>query len=377
MNKNLNIDYVVLGAGIYGLYTSYLLLKKGFSVAVVEADDKLFSRASYVNQARVHQGYHYPRSVSTGRASAECFQRFSQDFENAINARFKKIYAISACGSYTSSQQYMKFCEACNISAVEVNPELYFSRGMIEGAFETEEYSFDARILSGMLLERINKFNDFYLFKNTIVFEIDRSNDSYLLNLSNGISIKTNGVFSCVYASINQVLSQFGFEAFNIKYEIAEITLCNVDEILKGIGLTVMDGPFFSIMPFGKTGMHSLTSVEFTPHKTCMENLPTFDCQKLSKTCSPLYLDNCNTCNAKPKTSFEYMRQLARKYMKKNYTMEYKDSLFAIKPILQASEVDDSRPTVIRKLSESPLFVTVLSGKIDTIYEMDKIIKEL
>ena len=54
MNKNLNIDYVVLGAGIYGLYTSYLLLKKGFSVAVVEADDKLFSRASYVNQARVH-----------------------------------------------------------------------------------------------------------------------------------------------------------------------------------------------------------------------------------------------------------------------------------------------------------------------------------
>ena len=71
------------------------------------------------------------------------------------------------------------------------------------------------------------------------------------------------------------------------------------------------------------------------------------------------------------------MRQLARKYMKKNYTMEYKDSLFAIKPILQASEVDDSRPTVIRKLSESPLFVTVLSGKINMIYEMDKIIKEL
>ena len=39
----------------------------------------------------------------------------------------------------------MKFCEACNISAVEVNPELYFSRGMIEGAFETEEYSFEKK----------------------------------------------------------------------------------------------------------------------------------------------------------------------------------------------------------------------------------------
>ena len=32
----------------------------------VEADDKLFSRASYVNQARVHQGYHYPRVLVQG-----------------------------------------------------------------------------------------------------------------------------------------------------------------------------------------------------------------------------------------------------------------------------------------------------------------------
>ena len=33
-----------------------------------------------------------------------------------------------------------------------------------------------------------------------------------------------------------------------------------------------MDGPFFSIMPFGETGLHSLTSVTFTPHTQVMIN---------------------------------------------------------------------------------------------------------
>ena len=47
-----------------------------------------------------------------------------------------------------------------------------------------------------------------------------------------------------------------------------EIILCTVDERLKNTGITVMDGPFFSLMPFGQTGLHSLTSVTFTPHET-------------------------------------------------------------------------------------------------------------
>ncbi len=46
---------------------------------------------------------------------------------------------------------------------------------------------------------------------------------------------------------------------------------------LKNTGITVMDGPFFSLMPFGQTGLHSLTSVTFTPHETsydCGGDLP-------------------------------------------------------------------------------------------------------
>ena len=162
---------------------------------------------------------------------------------------------------------------------------------------------------------------------------------------------------------------------FKIKYELCEIILCTVSEELKSVGLTVMDGPFFSIMPFGKTGLHSLTSVTFTPHQTSYDEVATFDCMEGSEgKCRPGCLYNCNNCPAKPKTAWPFMSQLARKYLKDKYRFEYKGSLFSMKPILLASEIDDSRPTVIRKLSSDPTLISVLSGKINTVYDLDEVL---
>lgn len=136
-----------------------------------------------------------------------------------------------------------------------------------------------------------------------------------------------------------------------------------------------MDGPFFSIMPFGKTGYHSLTSVTFTPHMTSFDALPTFDCQaKSNGFCSPKQLGNCNDCPAKPETAWPYMSNMASKYLKEDYGFEYAGSLFSMKPILKASEIDDSRPTVVKQFSSNPTFVSVLSGKINTVYDLDEVL---
>ena len=45
-----------------------------------------------------------------------------------------------------------------------------------------------------------------------------------------------------------------------------------------------------------------------------------------------------------------------------------------MKPVLMSSEIDDSRPTVIRVYSENPAFVAVLSGKINTVYDLDEVL---
>ena len=67
------------------------------------------------------------------------------------------------------------------------------------------------------------------------------------------------------------------------------------------------------------------------------------------------------------------MASLARKYMKEEFEFSYEGSLFSMKPILKSSEIDDSRPTVIRVHNRQPVFVSVLSGKINTVYDLSLI----
>lgn len=73
-------DKIILGAGLYGLYAARLCGIAGQRVLVLERDVDIFSRATYINQARVHMGYHYPRSYSTAIKSAHYFKRFCEDF---------------------------------------------------------------------------------------------------------------------------------------------------------------------------------------------------------------------------------------------------------------------------------------------------------
>ena len=120
----------------------------------------------------------------------------------------------------------------------------------------------------------------------------------------------------------------------------------------------------------------SLTSVTFTPHITSYDALPTFPCQEKSNGyCSKYKLGNCNKCPARPKSAWSYMSSLAKKYLKDEYEFKYVDSLFSMKPILMASEIDDSRPTVIKQFTTNPTFISVLSGKINTVYDLDEVLR--
>lgn len=368
-------DKTIIGAGLYGLYSALYIAKHNINVKilVLEKDSESFARATYINQARVHMGYHYPRSISTAEKSAHYFHRFLKDYDFSILTKFDQVYATSSQFSWTNAEQFIKFCKNAQIKCEEINSKKYF-KGNIDGAFLTEEYTYDAYILRDYFLSELAKYSNVEIKYNTSIKSISRTGNYYEIELENDNNIQTGFILNATYASTNQISKMLGFEPFKIKYELCEIILCNVADKLKEVGLTVMDGPFFSIMPFGKTGYHSLTSVTFTPHKTSYDNLPTFDCQRNSEKCIPNCLDNCNLCEAKPKTAWEYMSHLARKYMNDDLSFEYVKSLYSMKPILKASEIDDSRPTVIRTFSVNPTYISVLSGKINTVYDLDEVL---
>ena len=370
-------DKIIIGAGLYGLYSALFCAKKRQKVLVLECDGAPFRRATYINQARVHQGYHYPRSISTAMKSAGYFQRFNEDYGFCINREFEKVYATSSQYSWSSGEQFKSFCAAANIPCEELHTNRFFKQGMCDGAFLTREYTYDAMILRDYYLDNLKNYSNVEILYGVRIIKIERNIDSYCIYTDDRKQYQSGFVLNATYAGTNQILNMLNFEKFGIKYELCEIILCDVNDKLKQYGFTVMDGPFFSIMPFGKTGLHSLTSVTFTPHTTSYDEVPTFECQQYSKGyCSPLWLGNCNDCPAKPTSAFPYMASLARKYLRNEYQFEYHGSLFSMKPILMSSEIDDSRPTVIRTYSTDPTFVGVLSGKINTVYDLDEVLSD-
>lgn len=124
-------DIVIIGAGIYGLYVALNEQFTNKKILVIEKEKDILTRASYINQARLHNGYHYPRSIQTAKTSAKYFNKFYEDYKFAINKEFKSIYAISKKDSYVTNRQFEKFCKTVNIPCVEIESKPYFKEGMV------------------------------------------------------------------------------------------------------------------------------------------------------------------------------------------------------------------------------------------------------
>lgn len=370
-----NYDRLIIGSGIYGLYSAIALAKQGLSVVVLDCDSAPFQRGSYINQARVHNGYHYPRSYSTAAKSAKYFNRFVNDFDDCILFDFDQIYAVAAHYSWTNGEQFAKFCRNVNVRCDEMKDvERYFNPRTVEKAFHTDEFTFDAKLIGEKMSAAAQSIGVNCLYDCHIT-SIKADGRNYRITLENGDTYSAPWVLNATYAGVNTIHKLAGFEPLNIKYELCEIILVNVSDNVKNVGLTVMDGPFFSLMPFGKSGYHSLTTVSKTPHITSFEPLPTFICQQSNSECSPERLANCSNCSHHPVTAFVEMTQTAKKYLCPSIEIEYVKSLYTLKPILRTSEIDDSRPTLIRQYSDKPSFYTVFSGKINTIYDLEGILK--
>ena len=85
---------LIIGGGFFGMYLAEHFAQNGMSVRLVEQEPQFMQRASYANQARVHNGYHYPRSVLTALRSRMSFPRFINEFKEYIDSDFEKYYLI-------------------------------------------------------------------------------------------------------------------------------------------------------------------------------------------------------------------------------------------------------------------------------------------
>lgn len=372
-------DFTVIGGGIFGCYAALYLAKKGASVLLIEKEKELFRKASVVNQARLHGGYHYPRSVATAIMSDENKARFTAEHENFINFSYQKYYAIDRFGSMTDNRQFERFCEYIDLKCEPVKEHSLFNFQRLEGLYKTKEYTFDPYLIAAYYKQLISENKKIQVKLHSEIKSVSKRNNNWLISLqSTGnqktINIKSPAVINATYAGSNGINRLFEQSEIELQHEIAEMAFVT-SPVLKDIGLTVMDGQFGSLMPYGKSDLHSLSSVAYTHHKVSHELSPSFDCQQINTNCRPDFLSDCNVCSAQPKSAFHKMSAQMQHYFSDKVEWQYYFSKYTIKSKLRANHIDDGRPTEISKTSAKPDFYCIFAGKINSIYEIEKVLE--
>jgi glycine/D-amino acid oxidase-like deaminating enzyme len=364
LGADIKQDAVIIGGGFYGAAIAiYLAKQRAFKhVVLMERESALLMRASYNNQARVHNGYHYPRSFTTAYRSRINFPKFVRDWPDAVTQDFTKLYAIARRNSKVTAKQFERFCReiGAEIRPADIAMRSLFEPHLIEDVFLVEEYAFDSTKLANWA-ERELKECGVQMRLETCVTAISNGPNGTLQvasqpNHGSEELISCRYVFNCSYSGLNQFKGDFPGIRTRLKQEITEMALIQVPPALRGLGITVMDGPFFSMMPFPARGLHTLSHVRYTPHMHWDDQRGLNPYQKLN--------------NYDRATRMDRMVRDVGRYLPSVLDAQYVDSLFEVKTVLMKNEGDDGRPILFEQHAEIPGCYSVLGGKIDNIYDV-------
>ncbi|CAN5866159.1 hypothetical protein BH23ACT12_BH23ACT12_03200 [soil metagenome] len=358
------VEAVIAGAGFYGTTIAlYLAARRGFrDILLVEREEELLSRASYNNQARVHNGYHYPRSFTTAYRSRVNLPRFLRDWPEATVSDFTKVYAIARNNSKVTAGQFKRFCAQIGAKIESAEPWLrsLFEPRLIEDVFVVQEYAFDATKLARLAKEELLRAG-VQVRTGTQVTEVFQGGaDNLIIGIVDADrseeQIACRYLFNCTYSGLNQLGGDFPGTTTQLKHEITEMALLKVPDVLSKIGVTVMDGFFFSLMPFPSRQLHTLSHVRYTPHLSWSDKSGSDPYKQLEE------YDRTSRVDRMIRDACRYLPDLIN--------AGYVESLFEVKTVLTKNESDDGRPILFERHPELPGCYSVLGGKIDNVYDV-------
>jgi hypothetical protein len=260
------------------------------------------------------------------------------------------LYGIARHNSKVNTSQFEAFCNRIEAPFSPPTTELsnIFNDELISGVYQVEEPAFNSDVLLLEARRRLLDSGALLFLSEPVERVIERDDNFTVCFQSGGIEI-FNFVLDCTYSNLGTLFEPARVLADTLKIERAEICLVSAPKSLESLGITVMDGPFFSCMPFPTRGSHSLTHVSYTPRKT-----------RTSELREPETEDS---------SAFLRMKLDALRYVPALGEIEYQDSIFVDKAILSSSELDDARPVLIHESGKQGGYLSILGSKIDTVYD--------
>ncbi len=231
----------VLGGGWYGCHLALALLRAGHQVQLHELADHLFAGASGANPARLHKGFHYPRSRLTRAACQDHAEAFMAAYGHLTRTVPVNVYAVAAHDSLVDFGTYLQVLRG-EVEFVTCDRPAELGLEGVEGAVLTGERHV---VIDQARQHFTDALGDVVRFHTPAGLVDDPAWDTTI---------------DCTFCANDA-------EAID-RYEPCVTVLVHgpTDK-----AVTIMDGPFPSLYPWDEArGLSSLTSARWTPlSKTC------------------------------------------------------------------------------------------------------------
>jgi len=343
-------NVAIVGCGIFGAVTALRLSELGMKVDVFESNAGPLSGASYNNQNRLHLGFHYPRDHETAKQCIRGFEDFCKEFGESVLSNFQNMYFISSENSLVSPDKYLKFCDSLGLSyseleISEINPKIQ----NVDLGITCDEVVYDCEILRKLIINKLDKSNVSLNF-NSKVTDLKHIDDGYLMTINNNQEKYFDAVINCSYADVNRLTEKLGYEIQNRQYEYTVVPIIKWN--FPPVGITVMDGPFMTVLPFGKTGNFLLYHVKHAVVETIVgPNMPL------------TWIDYESRPSDYLEALFEKMRKECSYFVPELMNSNCIGFLQGPRVVLANRDIDDSRRSMVEQHESG--YITVFAGKID------------
>ena len=357
-------NLVVVGAGIFGIEIALQAIENGLDVKIIDAKEDILMGASMNNQNRLHLGFHYPRDIDTALQSIRGFSSFKLKYKECIQDNFLNTYFIASDNTKTTFDDYIKFCDNLNLQyRIISHNDLPFILDNVRGGISCNEVVYDCEILRNLVRKKIIKNKISFSFKSRVE-KINKVNGIFNLKTSSNEEFYSDIVVNATYGSSNYLSAQLGIDIPDRLYEYTAVPIIDLD--IPKIGLTIMDGPFFTVLPYGKTNKFLLYHVDLSVIKSEINS--SLNLSWLNKATSPFAMIN-------KKNYFTLMIKECSKFMPILNKSKLINYLEGPRMVLPKIDYSDARPSLI---SENDDYFDVFSGKIDhSIWVAQEIINKI
>ena len=336
-----NKKVLIIGAGIHGSFLAKYLIEKKIQVYLVEKNKEICLGSSNATHNRANRGFHYPRSRKTTLECKKGYEFFVNNYKRFLK-QTNSFYCIEK-KSKVSLKNYVNFFKKNKLKIKIIKNNHFIKNEYLEGIVQGEEGCYNHYEIKKYLKRKLKsnylkRYFNFHLKKVSYQKNLIRLKDKKGRNINQ----KFDFVINATYDNSNMISNLFGVRSsYKYKHQFTEV-VC-VKSKRKFPGITIMDGPYATIMPHvGKKNEYLLYDVTNSI---------------LKKSNKPININN-------PKTNFKKIKKKLSRYINYTNDLKYIKSFYGKRPVPIKDNTADRSTKILKEILKNKTnFISIKEGK--------------